>query len=289
MLSADMKKQLLGYQRSEITEHHIYRRLARIQKSPENRKILERIAEDEKRHYNLWKIYTGEDAQVDWSKVRRYYWITRIFGLTFGTKLMERGEVGAQKEYAGLPAEIDQAQTIAQEESDHENALLGMLDEERLRYIGSVVLGLNDALIELTGALAGLTLALQNTQLIALTGSITGIAAALSMAASEYLSTKAEGGSQQPLKAAFYTGMTYVVTVVLLIAPYLLLPNYFVSLACTLSAAVLIIALFNFYISVAMDQPFKKRFAEMAILSLGVAGLSFLLGLVLRVALGVEV
>ncbi|MDX2499261.1 MAG: VIT1/CCC1 transporter family protein [Deltaproteobacteria bacterium] len=289
MLSADIKKQLLGYQRSEITEHHIYRRLARIQKSPENRKILERIAEDEKRHYNLWKIYTGEDAQVDWSKVRRYYWITRIFGLTFGTKLMERGEVGAQKEYAGLPAEIDQAQTIAQEESDHENALLGMLDEERLRYIGSVVLGLNDALIELTGALAGLTLALQNTQLIALTGSITGIAAALSMAASEYLSTKAEGGSQQPLKAAFYTGMTYVVTVVLLIAPYLLLPNYFVSLACTLSAAVLIIALFNFYISVAMDQPFKKRFAEMAILSLGVAGLSFLLGLVLRVALGVEV
>ena len=289
MLSAEMKKQLLGYQRSEITEHHIYRRLARIQKSPENRKILERIAEDEKRHYNQWKIYTGEDAQVDWSKVRRYYWITRIFGLTFGTKLMERGEVGAQKEYAGLPAEIDQAQTIAQEESDHENALLGMLDEERLRYIGSVVLGLNDALIELTGALAGLTLALQNTQLIALTGSITGIAAALSMAASEYLSTKAEGGSQQPLKAAFYTGMTYVVTVVLLIAPYLLLPNYFVSLACTLSAAVLIIALFNFYISVAMDQPFKKRFAEMAILSLGVAGLSFLLGLVLRVALGVEV
>jgi VIT1/CCC1 family predicted Fe2+/Mn2+ transporter len=289
MLSADMKKQLLGYQRSEITEHHIYRRLARIQKSPENRKILERIAEDEKRHYNQWKIYTGEEAQVDWSKVRRFYWITRIFGLTFGTRLMERGEVGAQKEYSGLPAEIDQAQAIAQEESDHENALLDMLDEERLRYIGSVVLGLNDALIELTGALAGLTLALQNTQLIALTGSITGIAAALSMAASEYLSTKTEGGSQQPLKAAFYTGTTYVVTVILLIVPYLLLPNYFVSLACTLSTAVLIIALFNFYISVAMDQPFRKRFAEMAMLSLGVAGLSFLLGLALRVVLGVEV
>jgi len=71
--------------------------------------------------------------------------------------------------------------------------------------------------------------------------------------------------------------------------PYLVLSNYFVSLACTLSAVVLIIALFNFYISVAMDQPFKKRFAEMATLSLGIAGLSFLLGLVLRVLLGVEV
>ncbi len=289
MLSPEMKKRLLGYQRDEITEHHIYRLLARLQKNPENRKILERIAEDEKRHYNQWKRYTGEDAQADRSKVRKYYWISRIFGLTFGTRLMERDEERAQKEYSDLYAEIDQAKAIAEEESDHENALLGMLDEERLRYIGSVVLGLNDALVELTGALAGLTLALQNTHLIALTGSITGIAAALSMAASEYLSTKTEGGSQQPLKAAFYTGTTYILTVVFLISPYLLLANYFVALACTLIAAVLIIAFFNFYISVAKDQPFKKRFAEMTILSLGVAGLSFLLGLVLRVVLGVEV
>ncbi len=289
MLSPEMKKRLLGYQRDEITEHHIYRLLARLQKNPENRKILERIAEDEKRHYNQWKRYTGEDAQADRSKVRKYYWISRIFGLTFGTRLMERDEERAQKEYSDLYAEIDQAKAIAEEESDHEKALLGMLDEERMRYIGAVVLGLNDALVELTGALAGLTLALQNTHLIALTGSITGIAAALSMAASEYLSTKTEGGSQQPLKAAFYTGTTYILTVVFLISPYLLLANYFVALACTLIAAVLIIAFFNFYISVARDQPFKKRFAEMTILSLGVAGLSFLLGLVLRVVLGVEV
>ncbi len=289
MLSPDMRKRLLGYQRDEITEHYIYRLLARIQKSPENRKILERIAEDEKRHYNQWKRYTGEDAQADRSKIRKYYWITRIFGLTFGTRLMERDEERARKNYADLYAEIDQAKAIAEDESNHENALLGMLDEERLRYIGAVVLGLNDALVELTGALAGLTLALQNTQLIALTGLITGIAAALSMAASEYLATKTEESSLQPLKAAFYTGTSYVLTVILLIVPYLLVSNYFVSLACTLAIAVLIIAVFNFYTSVAMNQPFKKRFAEMAILSLGVAGLSFLVGLGLRVVLGVEV
>jgi vacuolar iron transporter family protein len=255
----------------------------------ENRRILERIAADEKRHYEQWKRYTGEDAAVEWIKVRIFYWITRIFGLTFGTKLMERGEVEAQQLYTELPDEIDQLEAIAKEENEHENALLGMLDEERLRYIGSVVLGLNDALVELTGTLAGFTLALQNTRLIALTGSITGIAAALSMAASEYLSTKTEVTAQQPLKAALYTGATYIVTVVFLILPFLLLSNYYLALACTLFAVVLIIALFNFYISVAMDQPLKKRFAEMAILSLGVAGLSFLLGHVLRILLGVDI
>ena len=42
----------------------------------------------------------------------------------------------------------------------NESALLQLLDEEKLRYTGSIVLGLNDVLVELTGALAGLTLAL---------------------------------------------------------------------------------------------------------------------------------
>ena len=110
------------------------------------------------------------------------------------------------------------------------------------------------------------------------------------MAASEYLSTKTEGsGKQHPVKAALYTGTTYVLTVLLLIVPYLLLSNYYISLACTLSTVVLIIAFFNFYIAVAMDQPFKRRFAEMAALSFGIAGLSFLIGLLLRLVLGVDV
>ena len=111
-----------------------------------------------------------------------------------------------------------------------------------------MVLGLNDALVELTGALAGLTLALRNTRLVALTGSITGIAAALSMAASEYLSTREEGAdpSKSPAKAALYTGVAYSLTVLALILPYLLISNPFVCLALTLSAAILIIAVFNF-------------------------------------------
>ncbi len=290
MLTPEDRSRLLAYQRNEITEYHIYRRLAALQSSPENRQVLERIAADEKRHYDLWRSYTGKDVQPDWAKVRKYCWISRLFGLTFGTKLMERGEVGAQQVYGSLPTDVFQeAQAIAQDEGVHERALLGMLDEERLRYVGSVVLGLNDALVELTGALAGLTLALQDTRLIALTGSITGVAAALSMACSEYLSTKSEEGDKHPLKAALYTGAAYVVTVILLILPYLVLPNFFLALACTLLTAILIIAFFTFYISVAKDLPFKRRFAEMAGLSLGVAGLSFLIGLVLRYFLGVEV
>ncbi len=178
---------------------------------------------------------------------------------------------------------------MAREESDHENALIQLLDEEMLSYMGSIVLGLNDALVELTGVLAGLTLALQNTKLIALTGLITGIAAALSMGASEYLSTKSEETVKNPIRASLYTCGAYLVTVLILILPYLVLSNYYLCLGCTLVAAVLIIALFNYYISVTKDVPFKGRFLEMAGLSLGVAGFSFLLGFVLRSFLGIDV
>ncbi|MBN1937910.1 MAG: VIT1/CCC1 transporter family protein [Anaerolineae bacterium] len=284
-----VREQLLGFQRNEITEYHIYRRLAKTIKSPENRKILEQIADDELAHYKQWKAHTGQEVKPDRAKIWKFYLIGRLFGFTFAIKLMERGEQGAQENYGALSEHIPEAAAIAEEEDAHEDALIDMLDEEKLRYAGSMVLGLNDALVELTGTLAGLTLAFQNTRLIALSGSITGIAAALSMATSEYLSTKSEGTSKSPIKAALYTGAAYIITVLLLILPYLLIQNYYVCLAITLTSAVAIIAMFNYYISVAKDEPFKRRFSEMAGLSLGVAGLSFVVGLLIREFLGVEI
>ncbi len=288
-ISEDVRQRLLAFQKSEITEYHIYAKLAQTVKSPENRKVLEHIAYDELRHCEQWRAYTQQDVAPDRWSIAKYFWISRIFGFTFGMRLMENAEGRIQDDYGQLQDVIPEARTIMQEEDQHEKALLGMLDEERLRYTGSMVLGLNDALVELTGALAGLTLALRDATLIALTGSVTGIAAALSMAASSYLSTKSDDTAKNPVKASIYTGVAYIITVLILILPYLLLSNYYVSLGCTLAAALAIIALFNYYIAVAKSEPFKGRFFEMAGLSLSVAGFSFLVGLLLRTLFGIEV
>jgi VIT1/CCC1 family predicted Fe2+/Mn2+ transporter len=288
-LSPEIQARILSFQKNEITEYHIYSRLAQVVRSAENREVLRKIADDEKRHYEIWKGLSGEDVPPDRGAIFRYTWISRILGFTFGVKLMERGEGMAQEGYGEMVGKVEPAALLLREEAEHERKLLGLLDEEILRYAGSVVLGLNDALVELTGALAGLTLALQNTRLIALTGLITGVAAALSMAASEYLSMRSEGGARSPLRAALYTGAAYIVTVFLLILPYLVLGNYYLCLALTLFAAMVVIAAFNFYISVAKDEPFRRRFVEMAALSFGVAAFSFLLGYLIRTLLGVEV
>ena len=287
-LSEDIRKQVILFQQTEITEYHIYKRLAKRIRSVENAKVLDQIAEDELRHYKGWKEYTKEDVQPRWFFVWFYYIVSIVFGFTFGVKLMEMGEEAAQGNYAAVSREIPEAAIYQHEENVHEEKLIEMLDEERLQYAGSVVLGLNDALVELTGALAGLTLALQNTKLIALSGLITGIAASLSMAASEYLSTRSEKTSKHPVRAAIYTGIAYISTVTLLILPYLLFDNYYIDLAISLSTAVIIIAVFNYYISVAKGESFRERFIEMAGLSLSVAAFSFVIGYFIRQWLGIE-
>ena len=288
-LSEDIRKKVLLFQQTEITEHHIYKRLAEKIKSPENAKIVAQIAADELRHYEGLKKYSGQDVQPNWATMWKYYLISRLFGFTFGIKLMELTEKGVQKDYDEIIAALPETAAFKREEEIHEERLVAMLDEERLQYAGSVVLGLNDALVELTGALAGLTLALQNVKLIALSGLITGIAASMSMAASEYLSTRSEVTAKNPVRAAIYTGIAYICTVSLLVLPYLLFENYYLDLAIALTTAVIIIAVFNYYISIAQGVSFRERFLEMAGLSLGVALFSFILGYFIRVWLGVKI
>lgn len=284
-----LRRELLKAQRNEITEYHIYTRLADSIPDEQNAKILRRIGKDEKRHAEFWSDKTGVTPKPNRFKIFRYFWISRILGLVFGIKLMERAEEEAQIDYDRLIDAYPEARTIRNEEEEHEEALVNMLEEERLGYMGSVVLGLNDALVELTGALAGLTFALRNPQLIAVAGLITGIAASFSMGASEYLSQKSEGQPERALKSALYTGVAYIFTVAALILPYLLLTNPFIALPVTLAVAVLIIASFNYYISVAQDLNFGKRFWEMTLLSFGVAGFSFVVGIVIRSVFGIDV
>ncbi len=279
----------LEFQRDEATGVIVYGKLAKIIRDEGNAKILEKISNDEASHYEIFKKVTGKDAKPRRFTVFFTVLAARTLGITFALKLLEKGEEKAQKRYSGAIENHPGLKKTLEDEERHERELLNMLEEELLDYVGSMVLGLNDALVELTGALAGLTFAFRHTQLIALSGLITGIAASLSMASSEFLSHRADGQGGRAAKAALYTGIAYIITVIILVLPYLLLSNYVLALILTMAAAILIILVFNFYISVAKDVSFKKHFFEMAGLSLGVAALSFGIGILVREVLGVDI
>ena len=276
-------------QQNELTESVIYEKIAAFAKGDENKATLMRLAKEERAHYEIWKKYTGTEMKPEKGKILKYTLIARVLGFTFAVKLMERGEEHAQEEYELLVNEVAESTSIRQQEEEHENALLSMLDEERLQYVGSMVLGLNDALVELTGSLAGFAFALQNTRLIALSGLIVGISATFSMASSEFLAARSEGRTDA-LKSCSYTGIAYLLTVIALIAPYLIFPvgQYIPALICMLVVVILIIAGFTYYTSVAQDQPFKNRFLEMALISVSVAVVSFIVGILAKKFLGVD-
>lgn len=280
-------KLALAAQKNEITEFYIYSKLADQCKDPNNAEILRKIAGQEKGHANFWAVKTKQEVLPDRLKVFRIVLLAKLLGLTFVLKQMEKREGTGSQMYQEISSVFPETEAFAKDEQQHEKSVLNMLDEEKLKYVGSIVLGLNDALVELTGALAGFTLALGNTKLITLAGLVTGISAAFSMAASDYLSSKAEGDAMAK-KSAIYTGVAYLMTVILLISPYLLVKDRFVALPMTLSIAVLIIFFFNYYISVAKDLNFKHRFFEMTFISLGVATFSFFIGYALKHVLGVD-
>ncbi|MCL2478243.1 MAG: VIT1/CCC1 transporter family protein [Treponema sp.] len=279
-------KAALAMQTREITEYHVYTALAKICKDPHNAEVLKTIGEEEKLHAQYWQKKTGAEVKPSRFTVFNTVLRARILGLTFTLKQMEKTEKNITRLTKEISKDYPDTAKIISDEAVHENKLLNMLDEERLRYAGSVVLGLNDALVELTGSLAGFTLALGDTRLISLAGLVTGVSASFSMAASEFLSCRAEN-DPRAAKSSLYTGIAYVITVALLITPFLLLPNKFVDLGITLGVAVLIILVFNYYLSVARDLNFKERFLEMTAISIGVAILSFGIGFILNKVLGV--
>lgn len=283
------RAELLSLQREETTVCEVYRRLAGLARDAAGRQTLLRLMADEQRHCRVLSDRTGCRMEPDSRRVLWYVCLVRLLGPAFVVRRMEARERAAAVRYSLFAGRREFAR-IASEERHHGEALTDLAGRMRLCYISSVILGLNDALVEFTGALAGFTLALSEPRLVALAGGITGIAAALSMAASEYLATKSEKSPEKrPLRAAVCTGLTYFLTVAALIAPYLIFANPFWALGVMLLAALSIIALFNYYYAVVHRESFRRRFVEMAAISFGIAAISFGIGYLLKRFTGISI
>ena len=166
-MNEQQMRKIWEFQKDEITGYHLYDRLADRIKDPNNAKILREMSSAEFAHYQFWKKISGKDVPADSAKIFFYTLMFRLLGLTFSVKLMEKGEKAGVEEYEAFEAVVPGAAKLGHEEQEHEDALSAMIQEDFLSYIGSIVLGLNDAMVELTGTLAGLTFALQNGKLVA--------------------------------------------------------------------------------------------------------------------------
>lgn len=280
---------ILASQKNEITEFEAYTMLSRWTKNKTDRNLFNQMKENEMLHYRYWKELSGRDVKPNLLRAKVYVLIVKYLGTNFGIKLMENDKYQVRSFLKVLKKNHDaKILMMIKKDTSREIKIVDSLDKSGLSYTSSIILGLNDALVELTGSLAGFTLAFQNPHTIAVAGFIVGVAASFSMGASEYLSTKEEGG-KNPLKASLYTGFTYLITVFFLITPFFIFNIPLVSMGITLFVAISLICIFNFYISVAKRESFRARAGEMIAISLGVAILNFCIGFLAKKYLHLEI
>ncbi|MBS3903412.1 MAG: VIT1/CCC1 transporter family protein [Anaplasmataceae bacterium] len=271
----------------------IYKELEKFETVPEFKKVLQELIKQEWEDFEFWKnLSTKKDFRVSHLSLWRYRLMRRFLGLTFTARFLERHEkemIDHYTDYArtASPELQKKIKEIIEHEHYHENQLISQIKEDKVEFMGSIILGLNDGLIELTGALVGFSFALQNPVAVALTGTITGFAASLSMSASAYLQAQYEPG-KDPYKSAFYTGIAYLLVVVLLITPFILLGSIYKALFSVAIIIVAIISSVSFYSSIIFKRPLGKQLRQMLLLSVGVAIITFALGSVLKQFTGIE-
>lgn len=282
------------FAKAEYKDYILISELAKIEKSPQFKKILNTIAAHELRHYEFWsklsseKQFRSSSLEVFWIKL-----IRKILGVTFVAKLIEKEEqeaiAGYKKYLKEAPIDLrKKVEDIINDEVEDERIIVDQIKESRVEYFSSVILGLNDGLIELTGALIGFSFAFNNHLFVASAGFITGVAASLSMASSAYLQARHEEG-KDPIKSGIYTGVSYIIVVILLVSPYFLLANIYNSIVTMFTIVALILAAVSYYTSVIFERSFKRQFLEMMVFSVGVALIAFAIGSLFRLFTGINV
>lgn len=156
------------------------------------------------------------------------------------------------------------------------------------KYTSSLVLGMHDALVEISGTIAGLTFAFSDRKIIIMTAAIAAAAASLSMAAANFQAQRSDD-NPNALRAAIYTGIMYVTTSAILILPFAVVPDRFWALIIMAIMAVLIIFGFNCSIGVLTRRPFIPRFLEMLGIYTGVSIASFAIGTAAKYFLGITI
>lgn len=290
------------FARDELLDHLAYGALARRQRDAANKSLLHGFADQERVHSEFWARLAGDrlaDVKVPRARLFGLLLLSRLLGFAFAIRQLERGEEETVARYekmlsAGVLDEGAAARLreILEEERSHERAVESRLSDERVAYLGSAVLGLNDALIELTGGLTGLVSSIGDPLVIGFSGLVVGLAASMSMAASNFLSVgfsgNAEGDRPRPMKAALYTGVAYLIVVLVLVAPFFVAERR-IALAAMWTVAVAIIAGFSYYSSVVLEASFRRLFLQMLLLGLGIAVITFAIGRTISGIFGISV
>ncbi len=283
----------------EYIDYMIYRELSnsRVVRNENMRKKLIVMAEEERRHYELWRRYTDK-CRINSLRLKLKMLLVKILvilmGVTFTIKWLERHEKRVIDTYLMIrehipEKDLEEFNRMINDEKDHEDFLVNSLDERRIKYLSFTVLGLSDALIEIAGIHAGTLGVYSDTIKAGLAGLVAGVAASIAMSSAAYAQSKQLGGSLRPGIAAIYTGIAYLLTAVLLALPYFMIHDIFIALFISLALSILVLAYVSLYSMVLMERSFVREMLETSLVIFGATIVLYFFGELVNKLLGLHV
>jgi len=268
----------------EWSDYTLYDRLSRtVESDSPFVSVLKTLSDTEHGHYEFWRKYVP-DEEPKLAKLKLYWvlFLRRFFGLTFATRYLDRHEENVVKEYQGLAELIPESDkpafdAMVADEREHEKAFELKVESSAVRYISFVVLGLADALVEISGIHAGWLGLFDKTEIAGLAGVIAGGAASMAMASAAFAQAK-QGFQGSARLSAAYTGISYFVTAIILATPYFLTSNMILALSSSLTLAVVILAITTWYSVVISEKRFFRDFTEILVILFATTALVFALG-----------
>ncbi|MEM4219360.1 MAG: VIT1/CCC1 family protein [Candidatus Caldarchaeum sp.] len=252
---------------NEYKDYMVYTLLARIEKNGDRKELLEKLAQIEKTHFDFWGS-RSPDYRPSVSRVYLFLVavLRMLFGVVFVVKMLENHERQTLQNYVAIAEKLEEddperlkIEKIIKEESQIETSLVSSIDEAIVKYVGFLMLGLADAIIEVTGVQAGFLGVTNSAPVAGLAGLLVGVAASISMGAAAYLQAR-QSSSENASIPGILTGAVYFVTVCFIASPFFIIPNLIIAFIASITVSALLVAFFSFFISVVQERSFRKEF-----------------------------
>ena len=302
--------------KDEISDFKLYSSIEHTEKDGKLRKLVSTLKSTEYKHAMIWASLLGrkdiDDVSIPLSSRLRlftYPLVRKVLGIAFVTKLLERNEINGLKEYKELvkgkhlgKGELERIKEIVLDEEHHERLLLEETQkhEARLDYTRAIVFGMNDGLVEILAVIAGLAMVATSSVIVAISGIIVGVSGTLSMAAGAYISSKSERVVEKslnqksairtkPSKEAYYTGLFYFIGAIVATYPFILGASGYIGIIESVISVAIVLSFASMLIAIISDTRIRTRVLEMLFVSLGAAGVTAIIGFVVRTVLGIAI
>ncbi len=279
--------------------------------------ILGELIEVETKHFAFWQRFFGiQVAALDWGR-RAKLWVLvgvcRLFGAWAVQLVLEAIEVYGVRKYLTLWEAYEDGplgeavREVLEDEFKHEDAVVTGLGKPTIHpeQIRNILLGLNDGLVEILGAVSGFFAAFGNAATVLVAASTVSVAGAISMGAGAFVASSSEhemrrtelgkrrflgegvssgesGG--RPLGAALLVGVSYLAGALVPVLPILLGARTALSSFVTGGSVIVLVSMVLAFLS---GMNVTKRILMNLVIMAAAVGITYAIGAVAKSVWGV--